>query len=66
MDLSFTDNEFAIIWVEINNAKTKEYFESVLAQLCKENKSIFTVTEFNANLPNFGSHPKCNDFVLKC
>ena len=42
----------------------KEHLESTLSQLTTENKSIFTMGDFNINLLNCQSHPESNDFLL--
>ena len=50
--------------LSVSPVRFKEYLESTLSQLTRENKTIFIMGDFNVNLLNCESHPEFNDFLL--
>ena len=52
---------FAVVSIPV---RFKEYFESILSQLSRENKNVFLMGDLNLNLLNCESHLESNDFLL--
>ena len=45
------------------NEFNDDYLNELLDKLCKENKTIFLLGDFNINLLNYDIHPSTNEFL---